>query len=96
MEAGRELRLLQEYFFVACAIRDILRGFSRRGEDLHDFPAKAAIQLNDTHPAVSIAEFMRLLVDEYRKPWDAAWTLTRMVFAYTNHTLLPEALERSS
>lgn len=94
VQAGRELRLLQEYFFVACAVRDIVRGFLRSGQDLHDFPSKAAIQLNDTHPALAIAELMRLLVDEYDLKWEAAWEITRGAIAYTNHTLLPEALER--
>ncbi|MBI3758946.1 MAG: glycogen/starch/alpha-glucan phosphorylase, partial [Deltaproteobacteria bacterium] len=65
VQAGRELRLLQEYFFVACAIRDIVRGFLRRGQDIHDFPSKVAIQLNDTHPALAVAELMRLFVDEF-------------------------------
>ncbi len=92
--AGRELRLLQEYFFVACAIRDIVDGFLSRGEDFHAFPSKVAIQLNDTHPSLAITELMRLLVDEYDVPWANAWDITRSTFAYTNHTLLPEALER--
>ena len=92
--AGRELRLLQEYFFVACAIRDIVHGYLRRGEDFDDFPDKVAIQLNDTHPALTIAELMRLFVDEHEVPWDKAWELTRATVAYTNHTLMPEALER--
>ncbi len=94
IEAGRELRLLQEYFFVACAIRDILRRFMRRGEDLRDFPAKTALQLNDTHPTLAIAELMRLMVDEHGLAWDAAFELTRAAVAFTNHTLMPEALER--
>jgi starch phosphorylase len=92
--AGRELRLLQEYFFVACAIRDIVHGYLKRGEDFEDFPAKVAIQLNDTHPALTVAELMRLFVDEHEVPWDKAWELTRATVAYTNHTLMPEALER--
>ncbi len=92
--AGRELRLLQEYFFVACAIRDIVHGYLQRGEDFDDFPDKVAIQLNDTHPALTIAELMRLFVDEHELPWDKAWDLTRRTVAYTNHTLMPEALER--
>ncbi len=92
--AGRELRLLQEYFFVACAIRDIVHGYLRRGEDFDDFPDKVAIQLNDSHPALSIAEFMRQFVDEHEVAWDKAWELTRATVAYTNHTLMPEALER--
>ena len=94
VQAGRELRLLQEYFFVACALRDILRGFIRRGEDLSDLAAKVAIQLNDTHPALAIAELMRLLVDEHAFVWETAWGVTRATIAFTNHTLLPEALER--
>jgi starch phosphorylase len=94
VQAGRELRLLQEYFFVACAVRDIIRGFLRRGEVLLDFPNKVAIQLNDTHPALAVAELMRLLVDEYDQTWETAWDLTRATVAYTNHTLMPEALER--
>ncbi len=92
--AGRELRLLQEYFFVACAIRDIVRGFAQKGYDFNDFPAKVAIQLNDTHPTLAIAELMRLLMDQYDLPWVTAWEITRATFAYTNHTLMPEALER--
>jgi len=94
VQAGRELRLLQEYFFVACAVRDIVRGYLRRGEVLADFPDKVAIQLNDTHPALAIAELMRLFVDEYDQTWETAWNLTRATVAYTNHTLMPEALER--
>jgi starch phosphorylase len=92
--AGRELRLLQEYFFVACAVRDIVRSFLARGEDLIDFPAQVAIQLNDTHPALTIAELMRTFIDEYDLPWAIAWEITRSAVAYTNHTLMPEALER--
>jgi starch phosphorylase len=93
-QAGRELRLLQEYFFVSCAIRDITRSFFARGEDVHDFPAKVAIQLNDTHPALAIVELMRKFVDQYELPWETAWQITRDAVAYTNHTLMPEALER--
>jgi glycogen phosphorylase len=92
--AGRELRLLQEYFFVACAVHDIVRGYVARGEDLYDFASKVAIQLNDTHPALTIAELMRVLIDEYDLPWATSWDITRATVAYTNHTLLPEALER--
>jgi glycogen phosphorylase len=93
--AGRELRLLQEYFFIACAVRDILRTYLRRGEeDFRELPSKVAIQLNDTHPSLAIAEMMRLLVDEYDLNWEVAWDVTRSTVAYTNHTLLPEALER--
>jgi starch phosphorylase len=92
--AGRELRLLQEYFFVACAVRDIVREFLTRGYDIVDFPSKVAIQLNDTHPALTIAELMRTFIDEYDLPWALAWDITRATIAYTNHTLMPEALER--
>jgi starch phosphorylase len=92
--AGRELRLLQEYFFIACAVRDIVRSYVQRGHDFVDFPAKVAIQLNDTHPALAIAELMRLFVDQYDLPWVTAWDIARSSFAYTNHTLMPEALER--
>lgn len=93
-EAGRELRLIQEYFFVACAIRDIVRKYLERHEGFDEFASKVAIQLNDTHPALAIAELMRLLVDEKELPWDQAWNITQATFAYTNHTLLPEALEK--
>jgi starch phosphorylase len=92
--AGRELRLLQEYFFVACAVHDIVQGFIARGEDLYDFPSKVAIQLNDTHPALTIAELMRVFIDDYDLSWATAWDITRATVAYTNHTLMPEALER--
>ncbi len=92
--AGRELRLLQEYFFVACAVHDIVQGFVARGEDFNDFSAQVAIQLNDTHPSLTIAELMRVFIDEYDLEWPTAWEITRAAVAYTNHTLLPEALER--
>jgi starch phosphorylase len=94
VQQGRELRLLQEYFFVACAIQDILKSFFGRGKDVDDFPAKVAIQLNDTHPALAIVELMRRFVDHYDLSWEAAWRITRDSVAYTNHTLMPEALER--
>ena len=94
VQAGRELRLLQEYFFVACAILDITRSFFARGEDVDDFPAKVAIQLNDTHPALAVVELMRKFVDQYGLPWEKAWHITRASVAYTNHTLMPEALEQ--
>jgi starch phosphorylase len=93
-EAGRELRLRQEYFFVACSIHDIVRRHLRRGRGLGDLGERAAIQLNDTHPAVAIAELMRVLLDEHRLPWEAAWKQTFACFGFTNHTLMPEALER--
>jgi glycogen phosphorylase len=92
--AGRELRLLQEYFFVACALRDITFNYLRRGEEFDDFADKVAIQLNDTHPALTVAELMRVLVDEHEVAWEKAWDITRATVAYTNHTLMPEALER--
>jgi len=92
---GKELRLIQEYFLVTCSIRDILRRFQKK-HDHHwqDFPKKNAIQLNDTHPALAIAELMRFFVDENDIPWDKAWELTTNTFAYTNHTIMPEALEK--
>ncbi len=91
---GRSLRFLQEYFLVACSLRDIIRRFRQRGNGWHELPGKVAIQLNDTHPAMAVAELMRILVDEARLPWDDAWKLTVGTLAYTNHTLLPEALEK--
>jgi starch phosphorylase len=93
---GKELRLRQQYFFVACSLQDIIRLYLRRHDTFDAFPEKAAIQLNDTHPSVAIAELMRLFVDEYRLEWDYAWDITRRTFAYTNHTLLAEALEKWS
>ncbi len=92
--AGRELRLRQQYFFVACSIRDIIRRFRIRNLDWDLFPEKVAIQLNDTHPVIAIPELMRVLVDESFVPWDEAWDVTQRTFAYTCHTLLPEALEK--
>lgn len=91
---GRELRLKQEYFFVACSLRDIIRRFLVFSSDWREFPDKAVIQLNDTHPVVVIPELMRLLVDEYLLDWDTAWEITSRTFAYTCHTLMPEALEK--
>lgn len=93
-EAGRELRLLQEYFLVACSVRDIVRRFRQRHGDAWDlFPDKVALQLNDTHPALAVVELMRFFIDEARLGWDRSWRLVRASCAYTNHTLLPEALE---
>ncbi len=92
--AGKALRFAQEYFLVACSLADILARFRRRGNDWHALPDKVAIQLNDTHPALAVAELMRLLVDNAKLGWDDAWDLTRRTLAYTNHTLLPEALEK--
>ncbi|HEX2121204.1 MAG TPA: glycogen/starch/alpha-glucan phosphorylase [Thermoanaerobaculia bacterium] len=96
VEAGKELRLLQEYFLVACSVRDILRRHRETHESLRDFSAKIAIQMNDTHPALTVAELMRTFVDEERMPWEEAWGLTVGTLGYTNHTLLPEALEKWS
>ena len=92
-EAGRELRLKQQYFLVSCSLRDIIRRFRFRNSDWEDFPGQVVIQLNDTHPVLAIPELMRLLVDEYEVGWEQAWSITRRTFAYTCHTLLPEALE---
>ena len=91
---GKELRLEQQYFFVACSLQDMLRLLSTHGIPVTRFHEKFAVQLNDTHPAVGIAELMRLLIDEHDLAWDEAWGITRRAFAYTNHTLLPEALEQ--
>ena len=92
--AGRELRLIQEYFLVACAVRDIVRTYERDHTTFRDFASKVAIQLNDTHPALTVAELMRVLVDEKEMGWDEAWDITRATLGYTNHTLAPEALEK--
>jgi glycogen phosphorylase len=91
--AGRELRLRQEYFFVSASLQDILRRQMQYYGDLPSLPDRAAIQLNDTHPSIAIAELMRLLIDVHNLPWDVAWRVTVGTFSYTNHTLLPEALE---
>ncbi len=91
---GRELRLMQEYFLVACSLADAIRRFRESNSDWKRLPEKAAIQLNDTHPTLAVPELMRILLDEAHLGWDEAWDITRATFAYTNHTLLPEALER--
>ncbi len=91
---GRELRLRQQYFFVACSLRDIIRRFKIRNRDWKRFPAKVVIQLNDTHPVLAIPELMRILVDEEGLGWEQGWAIAEKVFAYTCHTLLPEALEK--
>ena len=91
---GQGLRFLQEYFLVACSLADLVRRFRRSNADWSALPEKAAIQLNDTHPAMAVPELMRILLDEARLGWDQAWDLTQRTLAYTNHTLLPEALEK--
>src|SRR5204862_398733 len=91
---GKELRLQQQYFFASCALQDMIRMYLQRTSSLDQLPEKWVVQLNDTHPAIAVPEFMRLLVDEHGLPWDRAWEMTRNTFGYTNHTLLPEALER--
>jgi starch phosphorylase len=91
---GKQLRLEQQYFFVSCSLQDMLHLHKLIGGDLKEFSRRFAIQLNDTHPAVGVAELMRLLIDEHGMDWDSAWEVTRHTFGYTNHTLLPEALEK--
>src|SRR5437899_1408512 len=91
---GRSLRFLQEYFLVRCSLADIVARFRKRGNDWPALPDKVAIQLNDTHPAMAVPELMRILLDEAKLSWDQAWDLTIRTLAYTNHTLLPEALEK--
>jgi len=95
-ESGKELRLVQEYFLVACAVRDIMRRYRRDFETFDAFAERVAIQLNDTHPALTVAELMRTLLDEQQMEWDQAWSITERTLGYTNHTLLPEALEKWS
>ncbi|THB80436.1 MAG: glycogen/starch/alpha-glucan phosphorylase [Desulfobacteraceae bacterium] len=92
-ESGQELRLVQEYFLVACSVHDIIRIFQLSHDAFDRFHEKVAIQMNDTHPALTVAELMRTLVDEHALPWEQAWKITTLTLGYTNHTLLPEALE---
>ena len=94
IDRGRELRLLQEYVLVACAVRDIVERYLENHDSFDEFPNKVAIQMNDTHPALTIAELMRVFIDDHRMPWEAAWAIVVATCGYTNHTLLPEALER--
>ncbi len=91
---GQGLRFLQEYFLVACSLADIVRRFQRSNADWNTLPEKAALQLNDTHPSMAVPELMRILLDEAHLGWDQAWNITQKTLAYTNHTLLPEALEK--
>ncbi|MCH2047253.1 MAG: glycogen/starch/alpha-glucan phosphorylase [Trichodesmium sp. St16_bin4-tuft] len=91
---GKMLRLEQQYFFVSCSLQDIIRTHLSRNRNLDNFHKKVAIQLNDTHPSIGVAELMRLLIDEHKMEWEKAWKITQNTFGYTNHTLLAEALER--
>jgi starch phosphorylase len=94
-EAGRGLRFLQQYFLVSCSLQDIVARFTRRTDsNWSRFPEHVAVQMNDTHPSLCVAELMRILLDQVHLPWDQAWEITKRTLAYTNHTLLPEALER--
>ncbi|MEY4511622.1 MAG: hypothetical protein RLZZ450_3744 [Pseudomonadota bacterium] len=92
-EAGKILRLEQQYFFVSCSLQDMIRIYLQRAKTIHNFYEKYAIQLNDTHPALAVPELMRLLIDDHELDWEEAWEITTKTFGYTNHTLLPEALE---
>jgi glycogen phosphorylase len=93
-ELGQELRFLQEYFLVACSLADLVRRFQRGEADWSEFPDKVAVQLNDTHPTMAVPELMRILLDDAHLGWEEAWDITQRTLAYTNHTLLPEALEK--
>jgi starch phosphorylase len=91
---GKRLRLEQQYFFTSCSLQDMIRFHLRQGRRIEDFHRKWTVQMNDTHPSIAVAELMRLLVDEHELDWDTAWNITTNTLAYTNHTILPEALER--
>ena len=91
---GKTLRLQQQFFFTTCSLQDMIRLHLLLNRPLDTFHKKWAVQLNDTHPSIAVAELMRLLVDEHQMDWDTAWKVTQNTFAYTNHTLLPEALEK--
>ena len=95
-DQGKELRLKQQFFFVSASLQDMLRSMKERNLPLEDFYNHYQVQLNDTHPSVAVAELMRLLVDDHHMEWDLAWDVTSKSIAYTNHTLLPEALEKWS
>jgi len=96
-ENGKELRLRQQYFLASASLQDVIEMWvGRHGKDFSEFAAKNCFQLNDTHPSIAVAELMRLLMDIHGLVWDEAWAITRNTMAYTNHTLLPEALERWS
>tara|TARA_B100000965_G_C19599030_1_gene761587 strand:- start:2084 stop:4648 length:2565 start_codon:yes stop_codon:yes gene_type:complete len=95
-ESGKELRLVQQYFFAACSLKDILRRHKMHNGGWDNFIDKVAVQLNDTHPAIAVVELMRIFIDEENLQWDRAWEICNKIFGYTNHTLLPEALERWS
>src|SRR5208337_3852022 len=88
---GKVLRLAQQYFFVSCSLQDVIHIHLLRGKDIETFHESFAVQLNDTHPSIAVAELMRLLVDEHLMGWEEAWKITQQTMAYTNHTLLPEA-----
>ena len=92
-QIGKQLRLAQQYFFVSCSLQDMLHTFTFSGQPLRAIPERVAVQLNDTHPSIAVVELMRLLLDEHLLGWDEAWDITLRTFGYTNHTLLPEALE---
>ncbi|MGI0486980.1 glycogen/starch/alpha-glucan phosphorylase [Pantanalinema rosaneae CENA516] len=94
LSQGKELRLEQQFFFVSCSLQDMIRIMERQNIPLEQFAEKFTVQLNDTHPAIAVAELMRLLLDDHGMTWDVAWNITKQTFQYTNHTLLPEALER--
>ena len=94
VRSGKELRLLQEYFLVACSLSDIVRRYLATHRGFEDFPSQVAVQMNDTHPSLCVVELMRLLVDEHGVDWNRAWEITEATLGYTNHTLLPEALEK--
>ena len=92
--AGKELRLKQQYFFISASIQAAIAKFKKKHSDIHDLPKKVTFQLNDTHPTMTVAELMRILLDEEKLEWDDAWDITTHTCAYTNHTIMAEALEK--